>query len=251
MTTLITAEQAKDLIETKPETRILDATYGPRPFGDQFIPDTIIFDIDAIADAQAPYSHTAPKLEQVDALMGGLGITEKDTILIYDQHGIHMAASRAWWLLKLFGHQGDVHILNGGLPYWLWTGGSVIRETYKIQPATYCSSYQADLLVDYTTIQETGCPVLDARDSMRFSAAHIEGSTNLPFPDLLSDDGRSMRSLEECENLLSNWADTNPIYSCGSGVTACVVALALHEVYGKMPSIYDGSWTEWSDKFGF
>ena len=250
MSSLISAQALKKRLDQGEALHILDATYGARPFGDNVIPGSLRFDIDMIADPDAPLPHTAPKPEMIEPMMGDLGIRETDTLVIYDQHGIHMAASRVWWMTRLFGHKGSVYVLNGGLKGWVASGFDTDHGHARPKPQPYHAAYHDDLIRIYDDVTQAGdaVTILDARDQERFSHAHIPGSLNLPFPTLLCENGTKLRPVDQLHGILKDLPEQPVIASCGSGVTACVIALALHEIKRNNVSVYDGSWSEYSTK---
>lgn len=248
---------------------VLDATYGipgypasaiagmerGRLAGAQF------FDIDTVADPHAPYPHTLPDATIFEAAARSLGISNEDTVLIYDQNGISFAAARVWWMFRVFGHE-RVHVINGGLPAWRMAGLPLETGPMpKPQPTAFKATYIPSLFRDFEAMESGGDTVLDARAAPRFEAtvhsmdgdatpAHIEGSLNVPFQNLLDHMG-AMKPDDDLRALLEPYLKAKSLVcTCGSGVTACVVALALHQIGREDVAIYDGSWTEWSDRQG-
>ncbi|NBX67240.1 MAG: sulfurtransferase [Proteobacteria bacterium] len=265
---LITPSELHKIL-SQPHVRVLDATYGipgypssvlaqmegARIRGAQF------FDIDAVADGAAPYPHTLPDAATFEAAVGALGISNEDTVVIFDQNGLSFAAARVWWMFRVFGHD-KVHVLNGGLPAWKMAG--LPLESGPLSPPApqiFRAQYRPALYRDFDAIESGGDTILDARAAPRFDAtihsrdgdpmpAHIEGSFNVPFQSLLDHAG-ALRPAGEIHPLLEPYlAARSLVCSCGSGVTACVVALALHEAGRLDVAVYDGSWTEWSDRQG-
>lgn len=257
---LISAKELAGIIG-KPRVRVLDASYGQPPSANG-IEGAVDFDIDYIADLAAPLPHTLPRPETFGELVGKLGISNDDEVIVYDRSGVAFAAARAWWMFRTFGHD-NVRLLNGGLPAWNAAGLPVVRKNAAPTPAFFAVNFrrelfkkQQDMLDNLTSKKFT---VLDARDTQRYSgeipdprpnvaAGHIPGSYSLPFTDLLSADGRTFKPAAELgEALKKSGADlSGPVAcSCGSGVTACVIALALHETGHPDAAIYGGSWTEW------
>lgn len=247
--------------------KFLDATYGIPNFPTSVlaamergrIAGAQFFDIDAVADPRAPYPHTMPDEALFAEAVGALGISNDDTVVVYDQNGISFAAARAWWMFRAFGHD-KVHVLNGGINAWRAAG--LPLESGPIAPpapATFVAKFQPGLFRDFEAMEAGGDTVLDARAAARFSAtvhtmdgdpvpAHIDGSFNTPFQDLLDFTG-AMKPETELKPLLEKHLGAkNPVCTCGSGVTACVVALALHQLGREDVAIYDGSWTEWADR---
>lgn len=257
---LISAKELADILR-KPGVRVLDASYGqpPSPNG---IEGAVDFDIDYIADLAAPLPHTLPKPETFGELVGKLGVSNDDAVIVYDRSGVAFAAARAWWMFRTFGHD-NVRVLNGGLPAWNAAGLPIVRKNTAPPPAFFAAKFRKELFKKQQDMLDNLASgkfsVLDARDAQRYSgeipdprpnvaAGHIPGSYSMPFTALLAADGRTFRTAAEMsEALKKSGADlSRPITcSCGSGVTACVIALALHETGRPDAAIYGGSWTEW------
>lgn len=260
MSALISAEELKKAL-TQPDVKILDASYGLPP-STQGIPGVRDFDIDDIADPDAPFTHTVPSAELFAEKVSALVISNSDTVVIYDRSGIAMAAARGWWMFRLFGHE-KVRILDGGLPAWAKAGGALTEKNLSpAKPATFKAVFKPELLTLQEQIKKNisakDFTLLDARDGARFrgeapdprpnvASGHIPGSISTPYAALLNPDG----TLKPKDQLESTFRAANVrlqdkiACSCGSGVTACVVALALHELGCTNAAVYDGSWTEW------
>ncbi len=274
----MTYPQPDALIETQalsgllndPTVRILDATYyvppdprNPREdYLNAHIPGALFFDIDAIADIASGLPHMLPKPGQFEEQVGALGIGNQHRLVIYDNHGV-MSAARAWWMFRVFGHQ-EVSVLNGGLPKWRAEGRPVEAGEQTYPQAQYNASYQPrlvweknDVLAWLQTSQDR--QLTDARSPGRFSGrdaeprpglrqGHIPGSVNLPWNGLIDPVQKTMLPQEQLVNVLTE-AGIDPLKptatSCGSGVTACVNALALYLLGNANVAVYDGSWAEW------
>ena len=257
MSALISANDLSRLSE-KSTVKVVDATYG-QPFQALGIHNAVNFDIDIIADPSAPLAHTVPTAETFARHVGKLGIGNKDTVVVYDTTGIALAAARVWWMFRLFGHD-DVKVLNGGLRAWTKAGLPLSpKQSYPEEP--FAARMRPDLLKSFSdiqgNIQSEGFLLLDVRDAGRFSgeipeprpgidSGHIPKSLNFPFMTLIDP---TTGMLKEKSDLASFFKDLDVqksiACSCGSGVTACVTALALYELGKKDVAIYDGSWTEW------
>ena len=252
-----------------PDVRIVDASWhmpaanrNPRAEYDaEHIPGAVFFDIDEIADTDNPLPHMVPSPEKFSSRMRKLGLGDGNRIVVYDTHGV-MTAARAWWLLRLFGHQ-DVAILDGGLPKWKAEGHPV--DDLPVLPAErhFTSRINSFFLREKDqvarNIDQGREQVLDARSAGRFEGTapepreglrggHIPGSYNLPFNELLNEDG-TFRSADELQTSFdSSGIDLKKpvITSCGSGVTACVLAFGLHLLGHHRVAVFDGSWTEWA-----
>jgi thiosulfate/3-mercaptopyruvate sulfurtransferase len=250
-------------IMNKADIKILDASYG-LPDMPVRIGRAVAFDIDAVADPAAALPHTLPDADTFAAHVSRMGISNSDTVIVYDRGGMHMAAARAWWMFRAFGHD-NVRVLDGGLPSWVEGQFPLtpVDENDEIIPATFTAQFRPALfktLDDMRTNLDSGAfSVIDARDPRRYSGdapeprpgmdgGHIPGSTNLFFAHLIDPDTGLFRKNTELAQIIGlSGADTSkPIaVSCGSGVTACVVALGLHLTGRPDAAIYGGSWSEW------
>jgi thiosulfate/3-mercaptopyruvate sulfurtransferase len=225
------------------------------------IPGAVFFDIDDIAEPGTSLPHMIPSPELFARKMEGLGIGDDDRVIVYDGAGLS-SAGRAWWMLRLFGHH-DVALLDGGLPKWK-AEGRPLQTTAPHPPRRYFTLRfdpalvrdKRALLDNLSTRREQ---VVDARAAGRFEGVaeeirpglrrgHIPGSRNLPY-DLVTDPHtHRLRNPEELASLFENAGvalDRPIVTSCGSGVTACALAFALHLVGHPGAAVYDGSWSEW------
>ena len=251
-----------------PKVRIIDASSKlpgvlPLPSEDYLgghIPGAVFFDVNAIADPDDPRPHMYPDAAQFARDLSALGISSDDTVVAYDS-GSWTAAPRAWWMLLSFGHP-DVKVLDGGLKKWLREGrpthsGNVTPKPGKFR-ATLDSSYvrsQQQLVDNLTTKAEQ---VVDARAKPRFEgtvaevwpdrrSGHIPGSRNVPYNDLFDAGTGAMKPLEDLRKAFTGAGVdlTKPIVtSCGSGVSALVLTLALYRLGVRGSALYDGSWAE-------
>ncbi len=252
-----------------PDIRVIDATWfmpgDPRDaqalYAERRIPGAIFFDIDEIADTDSDLPHMLPSPEKFASRMKKLGIGDGTRIVVYDNHGL-MTAARVWWTFRAFGHE-DVAVLDGGFPAWERAGYEI--ETGEPRPRMerhFTARMHSDLVRNLTDVQraiESGrASILDARGTPRFrgeapepraglKSGHMPGALNVPFPSLLNADGtvkskEELKQIFEAAGLASN---TAPICSCGSGITAAVIALALARLGRWDAAIYDGSWAEW------
>lgn len=264
---LIEADALDELLRSGAKVKLVDASYNPGIAEENFlrrrIDGAVFFDIDLIADPRSPMAHMLPSPEDFAQAVSALGIGNDDLVVVYDQSGIAMAASRAWWMFRVFGHD-NVCVLNGGLPYWMATGHEVSDSPCeKPAPAVFKANYRPELVKGLTEMQQAlqsrDATILDARSAERFSgrvpeprpglrSGHIPGSLNLPFMSLLDNNGRlpGPDSLREKFRALPAAGQT--IATCGSGVTACVLALAFYTIGKQDVSVYDGSWTEWGQE---
>lgn len=265
---IIEVDDLKELLDSDERTvKLVDGTYGVSPYGmpalhgyqTGHISNAVYFDIDAIADHEHEQPHMLPSKELFDRTMSDMGIGNDDIVVVYDQGGVYMAASRVWWMFKYFGHK-DVRILNGGLPYWRARGFEVNDGISQVKPSEYNSAPQEWRVVsmdDVIDLLGSETAIVDARAQERFDGlveepragmrkGHIPGASCIPFMKLLDgQDGRfvAAETIEEVAGHLTN--EDRIISSCGSGVTACILAVALASIGHDKVSVYDGSWSEW------
>lgn len=252
-----------------PEVQIVDASWympnagrdGRAEFLEGHIPGAIFFDIDAIADTSSGLPHMLPDAAKFGEMVGALGISSQTTIVVYDEHGL-FSAPRAWWTLKVMGAH-EVKILEGGGPKWRAEGRPLAAGEAGVAPARFEARLDADAVVDFERVlaaSNVGDQIVDARGSARFTgeapepraglkSGHIPGSRSLPF-DKLIENG-TLKSDAELEKAIRE-AGIDPsrpvITSCGSGVTASVLALALDTIGARKVALYDGSWSEWGGR---
>ena len=252
-----------------PKVRIVDATFKlpgvlPLPADDYLgahLPGAVFFDVDAVSDHSDPRPHMYPDAAQFARDVSALGISSGDTVVAYDSGG-WVAAPRAWWMFLSFGHP-NVKVLDGGLKKWLREGrpthsGKVTPKPGKFQ-AKFDSSFvrsQQQLRGNLDTHAEQ---VVDARPRARFEGTvaeprpglrpgHIPGSRSVPYAGLFDAATGAMKPLEELRRIFgAAGVDlAKPIVtSCGSGVSALVVTLALYRLGVRGSALYDGSWSEW------
>ena len=252
-----------------PKVKIIDASYKmpgvlPLPSDDYLaahIPGAVFFDVNAIADPSDPRPHMYPSAQQFARDVSALGISSSDTVVAYDSGG-WVAAPRAWWMFLSFGHR-NVKVLNGGLQKWLREGrpthsGKVTPKPGKFQgtldPAFVRSKQQ--LLANLET---RVAQVVDARPRPRFEgtvaepwpgrrSGHIPGSRNVPYAELFNPGTGEMKPLDDLREAFTGAGVemTMPIVTtCGSGVSALVLTLALYRLGVRGTALYDGSWAEW------
>jgi thiosulfate/3-mercaptopyruvate sulfurtransferase len=228
------------------------------------IPGARFFDIDAIADLDTDLPHMAPTPGRFAKLMSELGVSNASMTVFYDQKGL-ASASRGWWMMGLFGHDRAA-VLDGGLPKWRAEGHAVESgEAATPAPGVFRPDFRAerlrgigDMLANLTS---GAALVLDARAAGRFTAAvpepragmrsgHIPGSTNLPYGELLAPDQTLLPPDQLRARLAAAGVDgSRPVItSCGSGVTATILTLAMVQAGLPPGAVYDGSWTEWGGR---
>lgn len=251
-----------------PDLRILDGSWhmpqaGRDPkaeYDAAHIPGARFFDIDDVADLRSELPHMVPPVEKFMSRMRAMGIGDGHQVVVYCGAGSQSAA-RVWWLFKLMG-QPNVAVLDGGLPKWQAEGHPVEDMPPIVRDRHMTVRYQNALVRDVTQVSAASKlrdhEIIDARSAGRFRGedpeprdglrgGHVPGSRNVPFPSLLNDDG-TMKSPEECRTVFeAAGVDlTKPaITTCGSGVTAAILTLALERLGKSDHSLYDGSWSEW------
>lgn len=254
-----------------PDLRVVDGTYYlpnvPRDadaeFLERHIPGAVRFDIDAIKDEKNPLPHMLPPPALFAAKVGALGIGDETRVVAYNADGAS-AAARVWWMLRVFGHD-KVAVLDGGLPKWLAEGRPVESGPARPQPAVFTARFRPELVRGLEEVRAElasgRATIADARSSGRFSGAepeirpglksgHMPGAKNLPYPDILAADGTYLPPAEIARRFAAAGIDAaRPVTtSCGSGVTACILALGLYLAGKKDAAVYDGSWTEWGGR---
>ncbi len=235
---------------------------GLAEFTRAHIPGARFFDIDAVADQDTTLPHMVPTPGRFEQLLGALGVFNASRIVFYDQKGI-ASAPRGWWMMGLFGHD-DACVLDGGLPAWLRHGNPTeAGPPVAPAPATFQATFRATRLrgIGDMLAPPPGTLILDARAAGRFDgtapeprpglpSGHMPGSINLPFPTLLNPDGTMQDAAHLRAILASHGADgIRPVVtSCGTGVTAAILTLALRRAGLPEGALYDGSWTEWASR---
>ncbi|MCG9721424.1 sulfurtransferase [Shewanella sp. Isolate7] len=234
---------------------------------DEFIciPRAQKFDIEQVfCDTDSAQLHAMPTPEQFEQGVTALGIDRDSLVVIYDNQGIY-SAPRAWWMFKLMGHE-NVYVLDGGLPQWLGEA-RMTSESYQTpvldeESVPYVADYQPGLICDANYVLESlgsDSVVLDARAPGRFAGevgeprpgvrcGHIPGSLNLPFGELLRE--HRMKRVEDLQAMFAALvgeqdSEQERIFSCGSGITACILILASVASGHDKAVLYDGSWADW------
>lgn len=256
------------LADNLSKVRVVDASFKmpgvtPLPKEDYeraHIPGAVFFDVDAISDHSSSLPHMFPDAEQFGRDAGELGIGNDDTVVLYDAGG-WVAAPRAWWMFLTFGHD-KVRILNGGLKKWLAEDRPVQGGNHTVKPKTFKATFDASRVRSreqmIANLASKSEQVIDARAQDRYEgtvpeprpglrAGHIPGSRNLPYNRLINPDG-TMKSLDELRAAFAGAGVDieKPIATtCGSGVSAAVLTLALYRLGIENPALYDGSWSEW------
>ncbi len=252
-----------------PQLRLVDASWhmpggerdARKEYVDTHIGAAVFFDIDLYA-APSDLPHMMPSAADFSSFAGGLGIADTDTIVVYNTSGLFSAA-RVWWMFKTFGAQ-RVFVLDGGLPKWIDEGHAVESGAVVIEPLVFNAKLAANAIVSAEQVLESvtsgADQIYDARSFERFSgqqkegrpglrSGHIPGTLNLPFMDLLNEGRLKPRDqLREVFAALDFDPAKPVITTCGSGITAAVIYLALECIGYSGARIYDGSWTEWGGR---
>lgn len=253
-----------------PDVVIVDGTWHlpttGRKAGEEYlarhIPGAVFFDIDTIADTDKGLPHMLPRPEVFSSRMRKLGIGDGQTIVVYDTHGL-FSAPRVAWTFRVMG-AARVFILDGGLPAWIEAGHDVeegpVRRPERHFTARLDNSAVRGLTEVEAALKSGSAQVVDARPADRFRgdapeprpgvrAGHMPGAVNVPFGDLV-EDGRLKDPAAVKAVLQQSGVDLSrpAITSCGSGVTAALVALAMESAGARAVSLYDGSWAEWGGR---
>jgi len=252
---LISAQELNSITKNK-DLIILDASQSNNE--NSQIKGARHFNIKNNFSDESGFPNTFPTKEQFESGCQKLGINKDSIIVVYDNKGI-FSAPRVWWMFRAFGHN-NISVLDGGFPEWIKQGYETEKVLYKKYPD---GNFKAELKpnqIKYIddikqNIISDECLVVDARSKARFNGApeprkglrsgNIPKSVNLPFQNLLVNG--KFKTKEEIQNLFSEIVNKNKplIFSCGSGITACILLFAYHLTFEKEAQIYDGSWTEW------
>lgn len=260
-TTIVSVDWLKNHLDDK-NLILLDARFIADPNATiSVIPGARWFDLKGdFSDQSGQFPNTFPSTEQFIIEARKLGINRDSFIVVYDEKGYYTSA-RVWWMFKVMGHE-NVVVLDGGLPSWIEDGNSTADSFSSVDEIGDFESHPD--LTRVKSIQfieenvNTGVhQVVDARSKGRFEGSeeeprnglrngHIPNSINLPYTDLL--DGTKMKPKEQLSEIFEsiNNDDRPLVFSCGSGVTACILLLAASIVKDKEYAVYDGSWTEWA-----
>lgn len=228
-------------------------------YRDAHIPGAVFFDINAITDQDSTLPHTLAGPEYFAGCVGEMGIAETDTIVVYDGYGL-FTSPRVWWNFRMMGAK-DTYLLDGDLPAWKAAGLPVTNEVSNPPPKVFSPTYNHSIIRDMqavmAAVEDGSAQIVDARPNGRFTAqepeprdgmrsGHIPNSRNIPFSEL--QDGGRLKDLDALRKLFqSAGVDLRHpvITTCGSGVTAASLCLALMSLDHTENAIYDGSWTEW------
>ncbi len=252
-----------------PTVRVVDSSWylpamersGRTEYDVAHIPGAVFWDIDGIADPDSPLPHMLPSAKIFAAHMEALGIGNDTNVVVYDGMGLFTSA-RPWWMLRAFGHD-KVAILDGGLPKWIAEGQPVTDRPAPHRAASFKASPRPEMVRNVEALRSNlnsmSEQILDARSAGRFAGAepeprpncrpgHIPGSQNLPYDHLIDPQSKTVLPTHCLQSRFSGVGidlDKPVVTSCGSGVTACVLALGLHLLGKNDVAVYDGSWSEW------
>ncbi len=250
-----------------PDLRVIDSSWhlpptgrsGPAEYLNARIPGAVFFDIDVIADSTSGLPHMLPDPAAFAKAMTALGLGDGMHFVVYDSQGL-FAAARVWWTLRAYGAQ-RVSILAGGLPKWTHEGRPLAQGEAKPQPKTFTPRLDPSVVATLDTVRAAlasgSAQIVDARPADRFEgraaeprpglkSGHMPGSLNVPFVDIVEHG--QLKSIDALKKTLADHGvdlSRPVITSCGSGVSAAILALAVEEAGGTVAGLYDGSWAEW------
>jgi len=253
-----------------PDLRVVDASFylpaqnrdADAEYAAGHIPGAVRFDHDKVADHSTGLPHMVPAPEVFAEAVGKMGISENDRIVIYDGPGI-FSAPRGWWLFRIMGAR-NVYVLDGGLDGWKAEGRPLETAVPSPAPVTFMPQFRVDKVIDFHTMLEivgdSSRQIADARSAGRFSgtepepragmrSGHMPGARSLPS-GTFSVNGK-LRSLPELRRAIEDAGidfGQPVVTSCGSGITAAIITLALESLGHEDNALYDGSWTEWGSR---
>ncbi|XP_014845858.1 PREDICTED: 3-mercaptopyruvate sulfurtransferase-like [Poecilia mexicana] len=267
---LVSTKWLADAITTRGKMRVLDSSWylpkmgrnAKREFKARHIPGAAFFDIDQCCDKTSPLDHMLPSEKVFADYVGNLGIENDTHVVIYDRSDFGaFSAPRVWWMFRVFGHNA-VSLLNGGFKNWELEGRPVSDKYIRPSPTEFKASIKRSWIKTYddllNNLDTKEFQVVDARSAGRFRGVdpeprdntepgHIPGSASIPFQSCLSESGHFLPKENLRELFVRAGVDlSRPVcVSCGSGVTACVLALAAYKCGHPEVSVYDGAWSEW------
>jgi thiosulfate/3-mercaptopyruvate sulfurtransferase len=253
-----------------PDVRIIDASWhlptekrdAYAEYKAQHIPGSVFFDIDEICDTESPLPHMLPHPVKFASRMRKLGLGDGSRFVVYDAAGL-FSAPRVWWMLRAMGHE-DVVVLDGGLPKWVAEGRPVEDLPSPPRERHFTVRYHSALVRTLDEVKKglaNGEQLLDARSAPRFEgrepeprpgvrSGHIPGARNLPWQSLIAADGTLLPKTELQAKFKAAGIDVHKpvITTCGSGVSAAILALSLARLGQVRTPVYDGSWAEWGSR---
>ena len=262
------------LAENASKVKILDATWHMpnsdrnafREYQQNHIENSIFFDLDNNSNKKVSLPHMLPEPQEWEKIVSKLGIKNNDHIIIYDNSNV-LSASRCWFTFLYFGHNiGLVSVLDGGLKKWKLENRPLSAEKVILTETNYKASVKENLVINLDQVEKNienkSFCLVDARGEKRFKGlvdeprknlkkGNIKGSKNLPFSKIINPENNTFKKKDELEKLFSSHGinlNEKLAFSCGSGITACVLGLASVVINNKLPIIYDGSWAEYGLK---
>ena len=260
------------LLENLDNVKIIDSSWhlpnqnrnAKKEYFNEHILNSIFFDIDKNSDQETDLPHMLPSTIRWENIVSNLGISNKDTIIIYDNSDL-ISSCRCWYTFLYFGHDPSlVSVLNGGLKKWKQEGKLTVNSVTEINKSIYKAKENKEMVKSKIEIDRNinlkNFKVVDARSLERFEgkapeprsnlrSGSIEGSTCIPFNQLINKSNNTFKNIKDLNQIFKktlNTQDNNIVFSCGSGVTASVLALAYSLINTKYtPTIYDGSWSEY------
>jgi thiosulfate/3-mercaptopyruvate sulfurtransferase len=256
----------------EPDLKVVDATYylphlkrdARAEFELAHVPGAVFFDIDAVADHSNPLPHMLPGAAAFARAVGALGIGAEDRVVVYGARGL-IASARVWWTFRVYGHD-RVWVLDGGLGKWKKEGRALESGTPSPVPGRFAAAFRPALAADLgrmrTILERRDAQIVDARSRGRFTATepeirpglrggHIPGSLSLPYNELFRGEDDVMRPDAEVRAAFTGAGldlSKPVVATCGSGVSAAVLALGLYRLGRRDAAVYDGSWTEWGGR---
>ena len=249
---------------------VMDATWtmpgepksGSDLYREAHIPGALFFDIEDLSDTSSPHPHMLPSPEKFTSRLKKLGVGDGMKVVVYDHKGI-FSSPRAWWMFRVMGHE-DVAVLNGGLKKWVAEGRSVESGPAGLRTTRHFTARRnSELVRDISDmlkeVHAAKTQIVDARSKARFLGqevevrpvpriGHMPGACNVPYGTLIEPSG-ALKPAAELRAAFES-AGINPdkpvIATCGSGITACILALGLAVLGNEHASVYDGSWAEWA-----
>ncbi|MCC7119499.1 MAG: sulfurtransferase [Anaerolineales bacterium] len=261
---LVSVEWLKENVSAE-NLILLDADMPPvthvgEAITDSYIPNSSRFDFDhEIKDMNTSLPHMLPTPEFFTDEVQKLGVNQESAIIVYDHVGVY-ASPRAWWMFRAMGHE-NVAVLDGGLPAWIKAGfeTSAHLKPKPTQRGNFKANLQGDAFVNSAyvlkALDDLQFTILDARSAGRFNSVepepragikrgHIPNAKNIPFANVLNNG--VVKPKPDLQAIFENYQNNKLVFYCGTGVTACILALAADQAGCKNFSVYDGSWTEWA-----
>jgi len=256
-----------------PRLRVLDGSmYLPNSgrdaaaeYAEAHLPGAVFFDVEASSDRRSPLPHMLPPAADFAERMSALGLDDADDIVVYDGSGANLSAARVWWMFRVFGHE-RVAVLDGGIRKWRREGRPLESGTPTLPRGSFTARRRpGDAVRDLAEVRKAAAAgreqIVDMRSAGRFAATepeprpglrggHIPGSRNLPYNELVREDGTMLPPESLQRRIAAAGIDpSRPIIAtCGSGVSACALIHALHLLGHDQVALYDGAWTEWGGR---